>query len=72
MAAQNDQTSIAAIERHVGRITILIMAGWAVFMLIVKFRLAHHGLATDDLYNYANASTTPISGTNGCTMHGTR
>lgn len=55
MAAQNDQTSIAAIERHVGRITILIMAGWAVFMLIVKFRLAHHGLATDDLYNYANA-----------------
>jgi len=33
----------------------LILASWAVFMLVVKFRLAHHGLATDDLYNYANA-----------------
>ena len=33
----------------------LILAIWAVFMLVVKFRLAHHGLSTGDLYNYANA-----------------
>ncbi|UTW51605.1 hypothetical protein KFF05_17190 [bacterium SCSIO 12827] len=55
MAALDDKTPAAAIERNIGLLTILIIAGWAVFMLIVKFRLAHHGLATDDLYNYANA-----------------
>lgn len=32
----------------------LVLIGWGLFMLWVKFRLAHFGLATDDLYNYAN------------------
>ena len=43
------------VERHADRAIYLILIGWAAFMLALKFRLAHFGLATDDLYNYANA-----------------
>jgi hypothetical protein len=43
------------IERRADAAIVLILIGWAAFMLVLKFRLAHYGLATDDLYNYANA-----------------
>ena len=55
MAAQDSQIPNAAFEHAVAGTTLMLMAGWAAFMLILKFRLAEHGLATDDLYNYANA-----------------
>lgn len=53
MAAQNNQTPVTAYERNVVGIVILIMAGWAVFMLIVKFYLAHHGRAIRNRQRHA-------------------
>ncbi|MAO55736.1 MAG: hypothetical protein CMM61_08560 [Rhodospirillaceae bacterium] len=42
-------------ERRADAAVYFILAGWALLILFLKFRLAHAGLATDDLYNYANA-----------------
>ncbi|MEQ8228919.1 MAG: hypothetical protein RIA64_12610 [Rhodospirillales bacterium] len=44
-----------AVDQRAAALLWLVLAAWAAFMLIIKFRLAHYGLATDDIYNYANA-----------------
>tara|TARA_B100000965_G_scaffold339246_1_gene306832 strand:- start:365 stop:1807 length:1443 start_codon:yes stop_codon:yes gene_type:complete len=49
-------TRIAQVfDQRADALIYLILVGWGAFMLALKFRLAHFGLATDDLYNYANA-----------------
>jgi len=42
------------LDRAAAAVTWPVIVAWAGFMLVVKFRLAHYGLATDDLYNYGN------------------
>tara|TARA_B100000965_G_scaffold339246_1_gene306833 strand:- start:1851 stop:3263 length:1413 start_codon:yes stop_codon:yes gene_type:complete len=43
------------LERRITPILAVVFTAWAVYMIYMKFRLLHYGLATDDLFNYANA-----------------
>lgn len=43
------------LERRLPLILAAIFVGWGAYMIGMKFRLLHYGLATDDLFNYVNA-----------------
>tara|TARA_B100000965_G_scaffold363853_1_gene346948 strand:+ start:589 stop:2001 length:1413 start_codon:yes stop_codon:yes gene_type:complete len=45
----------AILEKRLPLVLAMIFAVWAAYMIYIKFRLLHFGLATDDLFNYANA-----------------
>lgn len=42
-------------ERRLLLILAVLFVGWGGYMIAMKFRLLHYGLATDDLFNYVNA-----------------
>lgn len=42
-------------ERRLLYVLGVIFVAWSAYMLFMKFRLLHFGLATDDLFNYLNA-----------------
>tara|TARA_R110000782_G_scaffold243386_3_gene329932 strand:+ start:1466 stop:2845 length:1380 start_codon:yes stop_codon:yes gene_type:complete len=43
------------LERRLPLVLGIIFVAWTAYMLFIKFRLLHFGLATDDLFNYLNA-----------------
>jgi uncharacterized membrane protein len=43
------------LERRLPLILAVVFIGWGAYMIGMKFRLLHYGLATDDLFNYVNA-----------------